>query len=100
MIRSRDCEEVAMRIAKLLENSVSIEDAIEVLDLDSSGKEVRFTATPRTLSAARKVHRAANTEQHVSAVCEILKGLPTREAKKILSAVRKKLEQEVKGSTE
>lgn len=96
MIISTDCEDDVPKIAKLLDDGVSIADAVEVTDLRPSEKtegRMIFTAIPRTKTQAKSAAKAQTIDSATDACWEILQVLPEKEAKKVLAELRKRIAQ-------
>lgn len=94
LIRSSDCEDELAKIAKLLDDGVAIEDAVEVRDLRPSTRVeglMIFTAVPRSRAAARTAHTAATVESAVDHCWAVLAGLSEHEADRVLSDLRQRV---------
>lgn len=90
LIISTDCEDELPKIAKLLDEGVSIEDAVEVTDLRPSEKyegRMIFTAIARNKVAAEQAAAASTMNEAETRCWEILRGLPAEQARKVLTAL-------------
>jgi len=96
LIGSVDCEDAVPKIAKLLDDGVSIADAVEVTNLrphSSVEGRMSFDAKARTPGAAKRVAKSATIESAVETCMEVLSMLPEAEAKKVLAELRKRANQ-------
>jgi hypothetical protein len=93
LIRSRDCEDEVPRIAKLLDDGVPIQDAVEITELAESERTeglMLFTAVPRAKAAAKKAAAAAGIDDAVEQCWAVLSVLSERDRKKAITALRKR----------
>lgn len=94
LIKSTDCEDDVARIAKLLDDGHAIEDIVEVVDLRPSERTeglMIFDVGVRSTGDIRK-HRASATIESATEECwKTLSLLPEKEAKKVLTALKKRL---------
>ena len=94
LIRSTDCEEELPKIAKLLDDGISIEDAVEVTNLrphDSIEDLMVFDVVPRTASQAKKAKSAATIDEAVENCWQALVSLSAGDAKKAVAELRKRI---------
>lgn len=94
LIMSADCEAELPKIAKLLDDGVSIEGAVEVTDLRPSSKvagRMAFTAVARSKTAAAKASVGQTIDSAVEACWAAMCNLPEREAKLVLAALKAKV---------
>lgn len=94
LIISVDCEEEVAKIAKLLDDGVSIADAVEVTNLRPSEKvegRMIFDAVARTKSEAAKVQKAESLEMVVENCLQHLRLLPAKEAAKAMRMLKQQL---------
>jgi len=96
LIVSTDCEDQATKIAKLLDDGIRIQDAVEVQGLRPSTKiegQMVFDAVARTASQAKSAMKSASVESAIDHCWEALKLLPEDAAKKVLAALKVRLAQ-------
>lgn len=96
LILSADCEAEVPKIAKLLDDGVEIQGAVEVIDLRPSERHegrMIFTARARTKSQAKQARAAASIDGAVTDCIAVLRGLSVAEQKKAISEIRKRLSQ-------
>lgn len=94
LIISVDCENELPKIAKRLDEGASIEDAVEVTNLRPSQRiegRMIFDAVARTAKQAEKAREGQTFNSAVAACWEMLSVLPEREAKKVISELRKRI---------
>lgn len=94
LILSTDCEGELPKIAKLLDDGISITDAVEVTDLRPSERiegRMVFTAVARTKSQATAARKSATVESAIEHCMESLAVLPAKEAKKVVAELKRRL---------
>ena len=94
LMLSGDCDAELPKIAKLLDDGVSIEDAVEVTDLRPSQKvegRMAFTAIARTKTQASKAAVGQTIDSAVAACWAAMCNLPDREAKAVLKAIKSRM---------
>lgn len=94
LIVSTDCEEQVAKIAKLLDDGISIEDAVEVTDLRPSQKvegRMVFEAVARTASQVVKAQVGATLDSAIESCWAVLGMLPEKDAKKVMTALKAKM---------
>jgi len=91
LILSVDCESELAKIAKMLDDGVSIQDAVEVTNLRPSEKvegRMMFDAVARTKTEAKKAAVGQTIDSAVDACWQAMCNLPEKEAKKVLAALK------------
>lgn len=94
LIMSADCEDQLPKIAKLLDDGVTIQDAVEVTDLRPSEKTeglTVFTAVARSASAAKQAAKAQTIDSAVEGCWAEMCNLPEALQKKVLTQLRKRV---------
>lgn len=94
LIRSVSCENELPKIAKLLDDGVSIQDAVEVTNMRPSKQTeglMVFDAVARTKTEAKKAAVCVTIEAAVEVCWQALATLPEKEAKKVLAALKIRL---------
>lgn len=95
LIIDSDADEVEVKkIAKLLEQGIAIEDAVEVTELVESKKAEGhwlFTAKARTASQASKVKKSATIDSAIEECWSVLSLMPEAEQKKVLVELKKRV---------
>jgi len=98
LMLSMDCEDEVPKIAKLLDAGHSIENIIEIHDIQPSEANegrMKFKAVARNLADVKKVTKSATVESAIKSCWEILSLLPEKEVKKVLTQLRKKVSESV-----
>ncbi len=95
LIIDTDADEVEVKkIAKLLDQGIAIEDAVEVIDLvESENTEGNwlFTAKARTATQAAKAKKSATIDSAIDECWSVLSLMPEAEQKKILAELKKRV---------
>jgi hypothetical protein len=95
LIIDSDADEAEVKkIAKLLDQGIAIQDAVEVTELVESEKTPGnwlFTAVARTASQASKAKKSATIDSAIEECWSVLSLMPEAEQKKILAALRKRV---------
>lgn len=94
LIISTDCEDELPKIAKLLSDGVSIDDAVEITDLRPSEQvegRMIFDAVARTKSEVAKVYKAESIDMVVENCLQHLRLLPPKEAAKAMRMLKQQL---------
>lgn len=93
LILSTDCENELPKIAKLLDDGVPIQDAVEVADLAPSERTeglMRFTAVARSAAKAKKAAKAAGIDDAADQCWAVLAQLGEKDRNKVLTELRKR----------
>jgi hypothetical protein len=94
LILSVDCEDEVPKLAKLLDDGRKIEDIVEVVDLRPSQKfegRMIFDVAVRTATQAKAAAKSATIESATETCWDVLRLLPEKEAKKVLTELRKRV---------
>ena len=95
LIIDSDCDDVEFKkIAKLLDQGVAIEDAVEIFDLEESENSPGnwlFLAKARTASQAAKAKKSATIDSAIEECWSVLSLMPEAEQKKILAELKKRV---------
>ncbi len=94
LIISVDCEDELPKIAKLLDDGITIQDAVEVDDLRPSEKiegRMVFTARARSTAQAKQALKSATIDSATEHCWEALGLLPETGQKKVLAALKARM---------